>query len=183
LKPITSWNYNLGVEWYFQPRSMLSLTGFYMDLTNYVAFGTVRRSILTFSNQGPANGYYADYDLTVPVNATGRVSGFEFNYIQAIGQHWGFQTNYTYADGRQTSQVSINGDDRLVGTSKNTFNVLGYYENAHFSARVGYNYRSEFFSGLDRNTAFSQGSLGMLAASLVFTVNDNFSVTVDGMNL
>jgi iron complex outermembrane receptor protein len=70
-----------------------------------------------------------------------------------------------------------------VGTSKNTFNIMGYYENAHFSARIAYNYRSEFFSGLDRNTAFSQNGLGTLAASLVWTVNDNFSITVDGMNL
>ncbi|HEX4388998.1 MAG TPA: TonB-dependent receptor, partial [Steroidobacteraceae bacterium] len=183
LKPITSWNYDAGIEWYFAPRSLLDFDVFYMDLKNYVAFGTVRKSFLTFSNQGPPQGYPADYDLTVPVNATGRVGGFEANYIQAIGEHFGIETNYTYADGKQTSLLTISGDDRLVGTSKNTFNIMGYYENAHFSARIAYNYRSEFFSGLDRNTAFSQNGLGTLAASLVWIVNDNFSVTVDGMNL
>jgi iron complex outermembrane receptor protein len=182
LKPITSWNYDAGLEWYFAKRSLLDFDVFYMDLKNYVGFGTVRENFLTFSNLGPPEGYEAPYDLTVPVNASGRVYGFEANYIQAIGDHFGVETNYTYSDGKQTSLVT-NGDDRLVGTSKNTFNIMGYYENAHFSARIAYNYRSEFFSGLDRNTAFSQGSLGTLAASLVWTVNDNFSVTVDGMNL
>ena len=75
------------------------------------------------------------------------------------------------------------GDDRLVGTSKNTYNVGGYYENAHFGARLSYNYRSAFFDGLDRGSAFSQDSIGTLAASLAWLVNENWSVNLDGQNL
>jgi iron complex outermembrane receptor protein len=75
------------------------------------------------------------------------------------------------------------GDDRLVGTSKNTYNATGYFENKHFSARVAYNYRSSFYSGLDRNTAFTQYNIGTLSASLGYTVNDMWSITLDGMNL
>jgi iron complex outermembrane receptor protein len=75
------------------------------------------------------------------------------------------------------------GDDRLVGTSENTYNLSGYFENARFNARITYTYRSEFFSGLDRNTAFSQDDIGTLAASLGFIISDNFSVTLDGQNL
>ena len=77
----------------------------------------------------------------------------------------------------------VPGDDRLVGTSKNVYNVSGYYENAHFSARVSYNYRSAFFSGLDRSTAFTQDSIGTLAASLAWIMNENLSLTLDGQNL
>jgi iron complex outermembrane recepter protein len=182
LKPIKSTNLDAGLEWYFAPGALLSATAFYMDLKDYVSYGTVTKYFESFTAQNP-NGYLAPYLLTVPVNADGRVYGAEFNYIQPFSRNWGIQTNYTYADGKQTSQVTINGDDRLVGTSKNTFNVIGYYENPHFSARVAYNYRSEFFSGLDRNTAFSQNGIGTLAASLGYIINDNFSVTLDGLNL
>ena len=42
--------------------------------------------------------------------------------------------------------------------------MLAYYETARFSARVAYNYRSAFFDGLDRNTAFFQDAVGTLAA-------------------
>jgi iron complex outermembrane receptor protein len=70
-----------------------------------------------------------------------------------------------------------------VGASKNTYNIGGYFENEHFSARVSYNYRSAFYSGLDRSTAFSQDSIGTLAASLAWLVNDNWSVNLDGQNL
>jgi iron complex outermembrane receptor protein len=181
LKPIKSDNLDAGLEWYFAPRSLLSATVFYMKLKDYVTFGTVTKEFATFNTAHP-NGFPAPYILTVPVNADGRVTGLEVAYQQALTRNFGVAANYTYADGKQTSLVT-NGDDRLVGTSKNTFNVSGYYETAHFSARVAYTYRSEFFSGLDRNTAFSQGRVGTLAASLGYQVNEVFSVTLDGQNL
>jgi len=181
LKPIRSTNYDAGLEWYFAKRSLLSGTLFYMNLQNYVSFGTQTLSYVTYSSQFP-NGELVPYLLSVPVNPTGRVQGVELAYQQAFNENWGVLANYTYADGKQTSQVT-NGDDRLVGTSKDTYNLSGYFENAHFSARVSYNYRSAFFSGLDRNTAFSQDSLGTLSASLVYTFNPMFTINLDGQNL
>jgi iron complex outermembrane recepter protein len=181
LKPIRSTNYDAGLEWYFAKRSLLSAGLFYMDLRNYIGFGSATRSYLTFSSQVP-QGAQVPYLLTVPVNAQGRVQGLEVAYQQALNDYFGVAANYTYADGKQTSLVT-NGDNRLVGTSKNSYNVSGYFENTHFSARVSYTYRSAFFSGLDRNTAFSQDAIGSLAASLVYTVNDMISLQLDGENL
>jgi iron complex outermembrane receptor protein len=182
LKPIRSVNYDAGLEWYFAKRSLLSASLFYMDLQNFVGYGSQTLSYLTFGPTFPPGGTQVPYLLTVPVNASGLVQGVELAYQQAFGDHFGVAGNYTYTDGRQTSQVT-NGDDRLVGTSKNTYNVSGYYEDAHFSARLAYTYRSAFFSGLDRNTAFSQDAIGSLAASFGYTINDHFSVTLDGQNL
>ncbi len=181
LKPIRSTNFDAGLEWYFSRRSLLSAGLFYMDLKNYVGFGSTTRSYLTFSSQVP-QGAQVPYLLTVPVNAKGRVQGIELAYQQALTEYFGVSANYTYADGKQTSLVT-NGDDRLVGTSKNMYNLSAYFENQHFSARVAYTYRSAFFSGLDRNTAFSQDAIGGLAASLVYTLNDMLSFTLDGQNL
>ena len=181
LKPIRSTNLDAGLEWYFAKRSLLSAGLFYMDLKNYVGFGSTTRSYLTFSSQVP-QGAQVPYLLTVPVNAKGRVEGLELAYQQALTEYFGVAANYTYADGKQTSLIT-NGDDRLVGTSKNTYNLSAYFENKQFSARVSYTYRSAFFSGLDRNSAFSQDSIGGLAASLVYTMNDMLSFTLDGQNL
>ncbi len=181
LKPVRSTNLDAGIEWYFAKRSLLSATAFYMDLRNYISYGTLPLTALSFSKQYPT-GTNLNYLLTVPINSQGRVEGIELAYQQALGDHFGVAANYTYADGKQTSNVT-NGDDRLVGTSKNTYNLSGYYEDAHFSARVAYNYRSAFFAGLDRSTAFSQDSLATLAASLAYIINENFSVTLDGQNL
>ena len=48
---------------------------------------------------------------------------------------------------------------------------------------MAYSYRSAFYSGLDRNTAFTQGNIGDLSASLAYIINKNFSITLDGQNL
>jgi iron complex outermembrane receptor protein len=187
LKPIRSTNLDAGLEWYFAKRSLLSATAFYMDLHNYIGYSTKPLTELSFSNQFPA-GQNLNYLLTVPVNAQGRVGGIELAYQQALTEHWGVAANYTYADGKQTSAVpptasGAPGDDRLVGTSKNTYNINGYYEDAHFSVRVAWNFRSAYFDGLDRSTAFSQDDIGYLSASLNYLVNENYSVTLDGQNL
>jgi iron complex outermembrane recepter protein len=182
LKPIRSTNFDAGLEWYFAKRSLLSATAFYMDLRNYIAYGSEIKSYLTYSSQVP-NGAQVPYNLTVPVNAKGRVDGMELAYQQAFTDNFGFAGNYTYADGKQTSMVAPGGDNRLVGTSKNTYNVSGYFENKMFNARVAYTYRSAFYSGLDRSSAFTQDAIGTLSASLGYTMNDHFSITFDGMNL
>ncbi len=182
LEPIRSTNLDAGIEWYFAKQSLLSVTAFYMDLRNYVSYGTITKDYLTYSTVFP-NGTVVPYDLTAPINAKGRVEGAEFAYQQAFTENFGFIGNYTYADGKQTSEVPAGGDDRLVGTSKNTYNLTGYAENQHFSARVNYTYRSSFYSGLDRSTAFTQYNIGTLSASLGWTINQNFSITLDGQNL
>ena len=181
LNPIRSNNYDAGLEWYFAKRSVLSASLFYMDLRNYIGYGTDTKSYLTFSSAVP-QGAQVPYLLTVPVNAQGRVRGAEFAYQQSLFDYFGVAANYTYADGKQTSQVT-NGDSRLVGTSKNTYNLSGYYEDRSFSARITYTYRSAFFSGLDRQSAFSQDGIGSLAASLQYALNDMISFSLDGENL
>ena len=48
---------------------------------------------------------------------------------------------------------------------------------------MSYTYRSAFFSGLDRSTAFSQDAIGALAASLQYAFTDSISLSLDGENL
>jgi len=136
----------------------------------------VIKTFKTFNQQYP-EGFDAPYILTVPVNSSGSVSGFEFAYEQPLFENFGISFNYTYADGEER------GGGPLVGTSKNTYNLGGYFENEAFNARVQYNYRSSFFSGLDRATAFYQDGIGSLSASLGYRFNEAWSVAFQGLNL
>jgi iron complex outermembrane receptor protein len=176
LKPVRSNNFDASLEWYFAPRSLLSASVFYLDLTSYVGLGHISRNFITFSSTYP-QGFDAPYVLSVPVNSSGSVKGFELAYEQPLFDNFGIAANYTYADG------SEEGGGPLVGTSKNTYNIGGYYEDEHFNARVSYTYRSSFFSGLDRSTAFSQDSVGTVSASLGYKLNDMWSFSLDGLNL
>ena len=68
LEPIRSTNFDAGLEWYFAEEFAAGGRLFYMDLDNYVGFGTETKSYFTFSTQFP-DGADVPYELTVPVNA------------------------------------------------------------------------------------------------------------------
>ncbi|WP_236904348.1 TonB-dependent receptor [Collimonas fungivorans] len=176
LKPITSNNFDVSLEWYFAPRSLVSASIFNMNLTSYVGLGTVTRSYVTSTPDHPAN-YMADYQLTVPINTSGTVNGIELAYEMPLGKNFGFATNATFIN----AYDSTNGP--LVGASKRTANLTAYYEDERFNARISYNYRSAFYSGLDRSTAFYQDAVGTLAMSLGYKYSEQLSFTLDAQNL
>ena len=176
LKPIRSTNFDATLEYYFAPRSLVQATLFHMKLDNYIGVGQVTKNFVTFSSAFPA-GRPTDYVLSVPINSGGKVTGVELSYEQPIFGNFGFATNYTYADAKE------DGGGPLVGASRSTFNLSGYFENERFSARVNYTYRSSFYSGLDRNTAFYQDNVDNVSASLGYKFNDNLTITLDGQNL
>jgi len=176
LKPITSNNADVSFEWYFAPRALASASLFYMDLTSYVGLGQVEKTYITYDQNNP-NGAPVDYVLTVPVNTGGKVKGIELSWEQPIWGNFGANANYTYTDAHE------NGGGPLVGASKNTYNVGAYFENDMFNARLTYNYRSSFYSGLDRATAFYQDSVGTLNAALGFRVTKWMRIDFQARNL
>jgi iron complex outermembrane receptor protein len=172
LKPIRSTNVDAGLEWYFAPQSLLAAGLFYMDLSNYVGFGNHQVSLLNIRT-----GTFDTYTISSPTNSSGKVKGVELAYQQELPYGFGVLANYTYADAKET------GGRDLVGASKNTYNIVGYYDNYGFSARLAYTFRSHFFVGLDRSTAQYQDDTDNLAASLRYRINNNLTLTFDALNL
>ena len=172
LKPIRSTNLDATLEYYYAPRSLLSAALFYMDLTNYVGYGTYQTTLLDIRQNS-----FQTYTISAPTNSGGKVKGIELGWQQPLPLGFGFQANYTYANAKE------DGGQELVGASKNTYNVSAYYEDHGFGARIAYNYRSSFFVGLDRSTPQHQYNTGVLSASLSYTINKNFSVSFDALNL
>ncbi|QDQ26335.1 TonB-dependent receptor [Chitinimonas arctica] len=185
LKPVRATNFDIGAEWYYAPKSLLSVGLYHMDLSSYVSYGTYKQ---TFFNQ--TQGRDTEYTLTAAQNTTGRVQGFEVALEQPLAYGFGFNTNYTYANGKETSaycQNLQNGGEShacdLVGTAKHSYNLGAYYEKNGFSARLAYNYRSAFLNGVDRKSAIYQDAVGTLMGSLSYTVSDNLTLTLDAKDL
>ena len=178
LKPIVSTNLDAALEWYFAPRGLVSVGAYNMDLKDYVNFGVVSR---TYKDQNASHiaghDVFNTYLVSVPVNVNGSVKGVELNYIQPIGDNFGVAANYTYADGHASNGVP------LQGTSKNTFNVSGYFENDIFNARLTYTYRSSFYAGVSRADTFFQSGIGTVGASFGYKINDWASLSLEGLNL
>ncbi|MNN27271.1 TonB dependent receptor [compost metagenome] len=177
LNPVLSTNFDANIEWYFMPRGLLSVGAYSMNLKDYVAFGTETQMLFSeLTNQLEA------YQVAVPVNSNGKVTGVEVAYEQPIGDNFGVNANYTYADG-STSHTWADGSNNLLGTSKNTYNVGGYFENDTFGARVSYTYRSSFLIGLKGPSPYYQDDFGTLSLSLSYKATDWLSVSFDALNL
>ena len=106
-----------------------------------------------------------------------RSVGVELAYEQPLFGNFGVAANYTYTDAK------LDDGGKMLGASRDIYNLVGYYEDDRFTFRLAYNYRSKFYSGLDRSTAFSQAAVGNVSASVGYKVSDKFSVTLDARNL
>jgi iron complex outermembrane receptor protein len=172
LKPIKASILDASLEYYYGPASLIALSAFHDGLQSYVTFGT---STGTFFTQ--LDNKFHQYLISSPANTTGELSGIELQVQQPIGWGFGFQANGTYITGRETSGAP------LVGTSKFTYNLVGYYDKGRLNARLAYTYRSHYFVGLDRSSAENQQNYGQLDGSLSFNVTRNVALTVDALNI
>lgn len=172
LAPITSDNLDLALEWYYGPRALLSASLFYMDLSDYVSFGTYQTDLLNIRT-----GQFETYTISAPVNANGKVKGLELAWQTPITETVGVFANYTYADAEE------DGGADLVGASENTYNAGVYYEDDRFNARLNYSYRSDFFVGLDRSSPQYQDETDTVSASLSYRINEQLSLHLEGLNL
>ena len=131
---------------------------------------------MTYSNTTP-QGYLADYVLTRPVNTDGKVKGFELTYEQPIGDHFGINANYTYADGRPTAAADWSAPRRTPTTSAATSRTT---TSTHASTTRT---APRSTVGLDRATAFYQDDTDVLNASFGFKATDWLNITLDALNL
>jgi len=172
LRPIKAAVYDAALEYYYAPASIAAVSVFYQDLSSYVSFGVAPATYFSqFYNA------FKTYQVSSPINTSGEVKGVEVQVQQSLPYNFGFQANVTYVDSHDAD------GNPLVGTSKWTANVVGYYEKDWLSARLAYTYRSHFFVGLDRSAAENQDNYGSLDGSLNININKNIALTLDALNI
>ena len=172
LKPVKATVFDGSLEWYYARAALASISVFHDDLQSYVTFGT---STGTYFTQ--LDNTFHQYNISSPANTTGQLSGVELQIQQPIGYGFGFQANGTYVDGHDVA------GNPLVGTSKFTYNVVGYYDRGRLSTRLAYTYRSHYFVGLDRSSAENQDNYGQLDGSFSFALTKNIALTADALNI
>ncbi len=181
LKPYAATNFGLSAEWYFAPASYLSGEVFYRDISNYI--GNV-------VDNGPdgtgvqltnaVTGLTNKYAINRPVNG-GQATVTGFSLTGQANLIWGFgiQSNYTFASG----ETAVAGQG-LPYLSRNTYNIVPYFESGPFQARLSYNYRSKYFYGFGRlQSSNFTDSYRQLDFSASYNINDHFRVTANASNL
>lgn len=186
LKPYVSNSFDVGVEYYFAEKSLVSMTFFTKDVSNFISFttkenvpnsevpftGTLKPNELTWTVQTYTNGKQA------------KAEGVELQYQQDFGNGFGALVNYTYTDTNTDKDSFTDANGVLSDSSKQSYNVTGYYEAEAYSVRLSYNYRSEYMlreAGAYGNRL--QDGFGTLDMSAVYNLNDNVSFKLDGNNL
>jgi len=172
LDPVRATNLDLSAEWYYAPKALLSAGLFYMDFSSIVAQGTSTGSY--YNNK---RGTFTDYQITSPYNTGAKNKGVELSWQHPLFSSFGFLANYTYADGE------LDGGGELLNSSRNTYNLTGYYENDRLSARLAYTYRSEYKAGVDRGASQHVDGMPSLAASVNVKLTDQLTLTFDALNL
>jgi iron complex outermembrane receptor protein len=173
LDPYKSSNVNASAEWYFAPEAILSVEAFHKDISNYILQQTVAEQHF---NQ--ARNAVTTYQISRPTNAgSASVKGVSVAYQQTYAHGFGLLANYTYADGE------ADGGAPLPYNSKNQINISPFYEMGPFSARVTYNWRSKYFTGLDRGDQMFVRAYKGLDATAGYAFNEQVNLSVSAMNL
>ncbi|MBV8502886.1 MAG: TonB-dependent receptor [Paucibacter sp.] len=189
LKPITSNNADLTLSWYFAPRALLSGGVFTQHVQNYVKAGTSQVDYFNITQ-----GKVTTYTVTSRKGVGATINGMEGALELPIAGGFGFGANGTYVDSKDADGVP------LLGTSRWTYNLRGFYEDDTFSASLSWNYRSSYayaFLGDGTNTVLTNANgvptqyngqnryagYGALSLSLGYKITPEISVHLDGNNL
>jgi iron complex outermembrane recepter protein len=213
LDPIRAKTADIGLEWYFQPGSLLSVAYFYKDIETFIQRITSRvpyntlglpDSLLDNSQSVPTD----IFEVTRQENTEGGpLKGFEINaqvpfkfLSSPFWSNFGVLANYT----RVASEIEylqpaviipgtpprtfipdpITND--LVGLSKNSASATLFYDDGKFSVRTTGSYRDKYIRGIPASAGSDlQGNKANLFvdASASWTLNDSVSFILEAQNL
>lgn len=192
LKPIEADQYDATIEWYMADASLLSLALYRKDISTFIISTTSSETIDGYPPT--AVNPSGLFQINRPRNGTGgTVEGFEvgyqhaFKFLPAPFDGFGVLANYTYADSETPIQNPLGGGTLpLQNLSRDSYNVVGYYENDLFTARIAYTYRSKFLASLDSAAlggARYEDEYGQLDATASVSLSQKVKLTFDAVNL
>lgn len=193
LKPLTTHQADLALEWNASRTTFLYGTVFYKKLNNFIYSAT---SNVTVAVPGQASQSFL---TTGYFNGTnGKIQGAEvggntfFDFLPGPLAGLGMQANATYVDSNApgatgTLQNGTKVATPLQGLSKWSYNVVGLYEKYGLSARAAYNWRSSYVVDTAGNgtggVPIYNRAYGQLDASISYNFTPKVSMTIDAINL
>jgi len=187
LDPWRTDNYDLSAEYYIGDASMFSVGLFYVDIES-------------FTSGGSTTGSFPDSDgvirREVPVTTTilgegGSIEGVELATKIAFSdftdtsfvRDLGLDVNYTYAPSDSNDLDPAGNSKPFPDNSEDQYNIVGWYQNEKWQARLAYNWRSERFTGDQGGIPGYQDSIGYLDAQVTYDATDNVSIYLNGSNV
>jgi len=146
LKPYRADQFDLDLGWYPNPDTLLSGALFYKNVKTFILQRTLVRGVDLFKDG-------VLYDVTQPINGTGsKLRGVElsaqtaFTFLPKALSGFGSVVNYTYSDAKDVGLFnSLTGEELgFPGLSKNSYNIILYYDRSALDVRLAYNSRTSY---------------------------------------
>jgi TonB-dependent receptor len=191
LDPWRSSNFDGAVEYYFGSASMLNVSAFKLKIDSFVTNGTTTG---TFKDE---DGTPRTVNVNQPIQGdSGSVKGVEVGAKIAVSDvfadagffsNFGVDTNYTYSPSSE-SRKGLDGKKLpFTDNSKQQFNLIGWYQDDKFQARVAYNYRTDRLNSVTGssgdNLPVFQKATGFVDVNVSYNVRENITVYVNGSNV
>jgi TonB-dependent receptor len=149
LSPQESTNFDVSLEYYFEPAGVFSVGLFHKDIKNFIF---THESTLGSGAGNGFDGRFEGYDLTTQLNGgSAEVKGIEFNYSQRLGQYanWlrGFSIygNYTFIDAEgDYNALGGTPSDQLVEFVPNTWNAGIVFDRNRWTLRFQVNFNDRY---------------------------------------
>lgn len=183
LKPMMSNQFDLSLEHYYGRGSLVSVDIFHKTINNFIT--TVTAHDQQIGVVSPDSGVDS-WTVSHYVNAGGgKIDGLELQVNQAFDSGFGVLGNYTFARATAPASSYVDAVPVFTQSSRNTFNLGGYFENSTYSARLTYNWRSRYML---REDPYWYGNrwhdaYGTLDLSLGYNITDKVRLGFDATNL
>ena len=180
LKPVLSHNFDLSEEWYPKPGTALHVDAFHKSIDNWLEFNNVSRLWPVVYSTGTVDTLinyqtYTNSPELTTINGVELGAHTYFDMLPGPLKGLGIDSNYTFIESKNPGDVyyDINGlphyDAPVAGLSKYNYNVAMLYDYRWWSARLAYNWRSEYL--LSTNTQGTNGSYTYYSANTPSTTN------------
>jgi iron complex outermembrane receptor protein len=191
LTPYKSFNLDTSLEWYFDEGSMASVAAYRKTINDYI----VRRTIDNVVIDSIENAQYNTFQVTMPANADEiEVSGVSFNLTQTFDNGLGYQFNHTFVDtDTKFDGTSYDETKPALPGLGDTTNLVVFYENGPFGARIAYNKRQTFLANAQYASGYVFGEkfeepvfaadYDQIDARVSYALIDGVTVFVEGVNL
>jgi len=158
LKPYLADNFDLGLEWYYQPNSYAAVNLFLKDVSNFIVAGTDRQTINGVID--PSTGQEAVFTVSRRINGPeATVKGIELAWQHVFGDSgFGFNANATFVEtNKPYDESDLSQSGFAVTGLANSANLVAFYDKDGIEFRTAVNWRDKYllqFGQAQNNSAF-----------------------------
>ena len=187
LKPIKAYAADLSLEWYYQPKSALTVAVFGKDIRDFITTQTLNN--VDLGVQGYFNGSTTPvpvpYTIFQPINGDkGYVEGLEFGFQHILANGFGVHGQYTRTWSRAYVDSQYVGQLEGVSSNSASFGVL--FETGKVSANVNWDYDgssvAQTFTEVQGWSAY-QKSFSWVTAQASYEILPGLKLYIEGKNL